>query len=189
MHLCKQGEEAYLLAIFLRMRRIILPDLVFGSPVRCTDVIRTQECCCNGLSKSPGLSSSTCSANSLLPRKSSLGVPLQTVQPMSNEDELTWSPVDNIRSGNGANDLPHCGHELLLQLSGRRILCALHYAITVVRDTSVQTLTVLKRHVPPFLSRPMCCCTPHALHHIAVQLQCGHQATRRAQAGTPCSPS
>ena len=33
MHLCQQGGEAYLLAIFLRMRRMILPDLVFGSPV------------------------------------------------------------------------------------------------------------------------------------------------------------
>ena len=76
MHLCQQGEEAYLLAIFLRMRRMILPDLVFGSPVRCIDVIRTQDCCCNGLSNSPGLSSSTRSAKNLLPRTPSLRVPL-----------------------------------------------------------------------------------------------------------------
>lgn len=76
VHLCQQGGEAYLLAIFLRMRRMILPDLVFGSPVRCTDEIRTQDCCCNGLNIISGLSSSTRSVTSLLPRKSSLRVPL-----------------------------------------------------------------------------------------------------------------
>ena len=69
MHLCQQGGEAYLLAIFLRMRRMILPDLVFGSPVRCTDVSQDSWLLLQRVGKSFGPSGSTCSANSLLPRK------------------------------------------------------------------------------------------------------------------------
>ena len=174
VHLCQQGEEAYLLAIFLRMRRMILPDLVFGSPERCTDVIRTQDCCCKGLSKSPGHSSSTGSAKSLLPRKSSSRVPLQTVQAMSNG--LTWSPVDDIRSGDGANDLSHGGHQLLFQLSRRRIFCALHHAIPTVMLLMVMFL--IQMHDRAHLDRPQAACgsfpkqacvLPYRMHHIAVQ--------------------